>query len=84
MCEKKNKVVLWGTGKIAEVMHFYLTEDSDYEVAAFCVDSEYIDRDEFHGLPVIAFETIEDKFSPENYKMCIPVGYADMNQVRSH
>lgn len=78
----KKNVVLWGIGKIAEVVHFYLTEDSDYEVCAFCVDEEYRDRNEFKGLPVKCFERIEEKYSPTEYLMCIPIGYAKVNKIR--
>ena len=79
----KEKVILWGTGKIAEVVHFYLTEDSEYEVCAFCVDKEYKERDDFRGLPVECFEEIEKKYSPTEYKMCIPIGYVSMNRIRA-
>ena len=77
------KVVLWGIGKIAEVIHFYLSKDSEYDVCAFCVDAEYKDREEFHGLPIICFEDIEKIYPPTEYKMCIPIGYASMNRIRA-
>lgn len=79
----KEKVILWGIGKIAEVIHFYLTFDSEYEVCAFCVDADYKDKEEFKGLPVECFENIEMKYPPAEYKMCIPIGYASMNKVRA-
>lgn len=79
----KEKVVLWGIGKIAEVIHFYLSIDSEYEVCAFCVNEKYKDKDEFHGLPVVCFENIEKIYPPEKYKMSIPIGYASMNKIRT-
>ena len=79
----QKKVVLWGIGKIAEVMHFYLTEDSEYDVVSFCVDEAYLDKKIFHGLPVAAFENIESLYPPDQYSMCIPIGYASMNKVRA-
>lgn len=79
----QRKVVLWGIGKIAEVMHYYLTEDSEYDVVAFCVDADYLKLEKFHDLPVVAFEEIEFFYPPGEYKMCIPIGYASMNKIRA-
>lgn len=83
MREKKEKVIVWGTGKIAEVVYFYLKEDSEYEVCAFCLDEEYIDRKEFYGLPVVGFQNIELIYTPSEYLMSIPIGYTSMNSVRT-
>lgn len=77
-----NKVVLWGCGQIAEVAYFYLTNDSHYEVVGFCVDREYLKQDNFHGLPVVAFEDIEKIYPPTEYKMFISISYDRMNSVR--
>lgn len=82
MNKKNKKAVIWGTGKIAEVVYFYLKEDSEYDVCAFCVDKEYMQENEFHGIPVVCFDDIEDKYSPSDYEMSIPIGYISMNRVR--
>ena len=68
MLMNKEKVILWGVGKIAEVVHFYLTEDSDYEVCAFCVDKEYKDREVFRDLPVECFDEIEKNIHLQNIR----------------
>lgn len=78
-----SKVILFGTGKIAEVAHFYLTNDSEHEVVAFTVDKEYIKENTFQGLPVIPFEEIEKTYSQNEYKMSIPIGYKNMNKIRA-
>ena len=44
-------VSLFGTGKIADVIHYQMTHDGDFEVAAATVDREYITTDHFHGVP---------------------------------
>lgn len=77
-----NKVILWGIGKIAQVINFYLTNDSNYEVCAFCVDKEYKNLDFFYNKPVISFDEIVEKFPPTHYLMCIPIGYKKMNTIR--
>lgn len=77
-----DKIVIFGVGQIAEVAHFYLTHDSDYETVAFTADGAFIEETEYHGLPVVPFENIQTEFPPEKFKMSIPISYQCMNQVR--
>ena len=35
-------IVVFGTGDIAELAHFYFTHDSAYRVVAFTVDAAFI------------------------------------------
>lgn len=78
-----SKVIIFGTGQIAEVIHFYLTNDSEHEVAAFTADGKYIKEKEFKKLPVVAFEDIEKNYDPQEYKMIIPISYKKMNKIRA-
>jgi sugar O-acyltransferase (sialic acid O-acetyltransferase NeuD family) len=81
---KQNKLVIYGIGETAEIAYEYFTYDSDYEVVAFTVDKEYIGTTEsLYGIPVIAFEEIEKKFSPENHSMYAASTYNKLNRVRT-
>ncbi len=51
-----SKVVLFGTGRGADVAYRFLKRDSDHEVCGFSTDLRYIERDTFHDLSVVAFE----------------------------
>ena len=51
-------LIIFGTAEIAELAHFYFTNDSDYEVVAFTVDDEFIDNKMLLDLPVIPFSEI--------------------------
>ena len=77
------KIVIFGAGKIAEIAHFYFKHDSEYEVAAFCVDREYLNADRFCGLPVAAFEDLEKRYPPAEYQMFIALSYAKVNVLRA-
>lgn len=77
------KVVIFGTGQIAEVTHFYLTNDSTHEVVAFTVDKEFLSSDSFHNLPVIAYEDIIEKYPPNEYKLFIAMSYKKVNKLRT-
>jgi sugar O-acyltransferase (sialic acid O-acetyltransferase NeuD family) len=77
------KVVIFGTEKMAQLAHFYLTKDSPYEVAAFTVDEKYITGKCFINLPVVSFETVERAYPPDEYSMFVAVGYKRLNTLRA-
>lgn len=79
-----NQIVIFGTGLIAEVAHFYFTHDSDYEVVAFTNGEEFITENSFFlGLPVVPFERVEIFYPPQNYKIFIALGYKNRNKIRA-
>lgn len=53
-----------------------------YCVCAFTADALNLSRDMYLGLPMVPFEGIEHTFSPEEYKMFVPLGYKD-NHLRA-
>ena len=76
------KVVIFGTGELAQRIFFYL-KDSDDQVVAFCANKSKIDKEELLGLPVIAFENIKEKFPPSEFSMFIALAYSEMNKKRT-
>ncbi len=76
------KIILFGTGDIAQIANYYFETDSEHEVIAFTVNKEYLTEATFENKPLVAFEDIEKKYSPSEYKMFIALSYAQMNKVR--
>lgn len=76
------KLIIFGTGKMGEMAHYYITHDSDYEIEAFTSDREYIEENQFMGLPVVPFEDIEQKYPPSECDMFVAVGYGKLNSIR--
>lgn len=82
-CEMTHrKAVIFGTASFAEVVHFYLTHDSNYEVAGFTVTEDFINSSTFNGLPVVPYENVVDIFPATEHDMFIAIGYAKLNSVR--
>lgn len=79
---KKKKIILFGDSAFAEIAYEYFTHDSEYEVAAFTVTQEYLKRKEIFGIPVVAFETVQQHFPPAQYDMHIALVYNLLNRVR--
>lgn len=76
-------VVIFGTGELAQLAHFYFTHDSARQVAGFTVDAEYIESPEYLGLPLVPSESLEESFSPREYDLFIAIGYKDLNRFRA-
>ena len=77
------KIIIFGTGNIGELAHFYFTKDSPYEIVAFTADKKYIKKKEFLGLPVVPFEDIEKKYPPEKFDMFVALSYKYLNKIRA-
>ena len=77
------QVIIFGIRDLAELAHFYLTNDSEHEVVAFAVNREFIQGENtFKGLPVIPFEEIEKNFPPLAYSFFAPMTHKGMNKER--
>ena len=77
------EIVIFGTGAIAEIAHFYFRQDSEHEVVAFTVDREYLKSGQFCGLPVVPFEEAEKNYPPSGYKLFVALSYARINKIRA-
>lgn len=78
----KKSLVIFGSGDIAQLAHYYFSTDSEYEVIAFTVDASYIQAPEFCGLPVVAFEGVADKYPPESCAFFVALSYSKLNAIR--
>jgi sugar O-acyltransferase (sialic acid O-acetyltransferase NeuD family) len=78
-----SKLVIFGTGQIAELADFYFKHDSDHEVAAFTVDGAHLREDRFLGRPVVPFESVAAAFPPDRFDLFVAVSYTKINAVRA-
>ena len=76
------KLVIYGTGLIAEVTDFYFGSDSTYEVVAFTNAREFIKEATFRGRPVVPFEEVAGAYPPGEHAMFVALGYAKTNKIR--
>lgn len=78
------KLVIFGTGKIAEAITFYFERDSDFEICAYVCDREFIQDNEFLGKRVISTEDVEAEYCKSEYFVFVAVGYQGMNSIRKN
>ena len=76
------QVVLFGDGQVAELAHYYLTNDSPHTVVAFSVDRDRVKETAFRGLPVVPFEDVAAEYPPNRFSMFVAVGYPRVNKIR--
>ncbi len=77
------KIFIIGTGEFAEIAYEYFTHDSHYEVAGFCVNRDYLTTEILHGLPVYAYEEVEQKFPKDEFLAFVGIPASDMNRTRT-
>ncbi len=75
--------MVFGTGGFAEMVHFYLTHDSEHEVVAFTVNEDRIEEPTYQGLPVVPFESLTESHPPGDHAMYVAVGYVNVNRTRA-
>ena len=75
-------VVIFGNLRFAQLAHYCLVHDSPWKVAGFTVDAAYRKGDEFDGLPLVDFETLESSYPPGEVRLLIPTGYQRINGLR--
>ncbi|MCM2131850.1 acetyltransferase [Larsenimonas rhizosphaerae] len=77
-----HKVIVFGTGQIAEIARFYLDNFSDNDVIGYTVNREFIRESFKDNLPVIPWENIELNYSTEDYRLFCPVSFKNVNKNR--
>ena len=82
--KKSKKIVVFGYGTFAEIIHQYLTDDSEYEVVAFTLDDKYVKEDTYLGLPMVPFSKIQELYPPLDYFMYVGLSYTNLNHLREN
>lgn len=79
----ERKVVIYGNGNMAKVLHSYIRHSN--HVVGFTVEGRCIAEktDLFCGLPLVPLETVDRVFSPNLHQMIVAVGFLDMNDLRA-
>jgi sugar O-acyltransferase (sialic acid O-acetyltransferase NeuD family) len=78
----KRPLVIFGAGDIAQLAHYYFSNDSSYHVEAFTVDRAYLTAPEFCGLPVVPFEELPQRYPGGSHALFVALSYSKLNQVR--
>tara|TARA_A100000171_G_scaffold39370_1_gene39023 strand:- start:971 stop:1654 length:684 start_codon:yes stop_codon:yes gene_type:complete len=75
------KLLIFGTGEIGRLAHFYFDRDSLWDVAGFVCDDEYFDKKELLGLPCVPLSKLSH-FSSKKFAVHIALSYKNLNRNR--
>lgn len=78
----RKKLVIFGSGDLAELAHYYFTTDSEYEVVAFTLDSAFIKEASTCGLPLVPFEDVTHHYPPNLHHFFVALSYSKLNAIR--
>jgi len=76
-------LVLFGSGKIAEVLLYFFRNHSDREVVACTTDRSFLPQSDWNGLPAVPFDEVARSHPPETHDMFVALGYQDLNGLRA-
>jgi sugar O-acyltransferase (sialic acid O-acetyltransferase NeuD family) len=79
---KNKKLIIFGTGDIAQIANYYFEIDSEFEVVAFTADKEYCQEAQFENKPLVAFEEISEMYKNNEHYLFIALSYSNMNKLR--
>lgn len=77
------RLVLIGAGELAQIACEYFEHDSDYEVVAFSVESQYLSQSELAGRPVVPYESLESIYPPSDVELFVAIPASDLNRLRT-
>lgn len=81
--QKDKKLIIVGAGELAMIADEYFTYDSQYEVCAFSVEREYMEDLLLNDKPIIPFEDLVEKYSPNEHEIFVAIPASQLNRVRT-
>lgn len=75
-------LLIFGTGDIGQLAHYYFSHDSDRRIIGFTVDAPFLRERDCCGLPVIPFDELAERFPPQDHDLFVALSYSQLNRVR--
>lgn len=77
------QIVMFGAGKVADVVSQHIEREGKHDIVAFTVDGSHLPNPaRFRGKPIVPFEEAVTTFPPNRFGMIVALGYHDLNAVR--
>jgi sugar O-acyltransferase (sialic acid O-acetyltransferase NeuD family) len=77
------RAIIFGTGSFADLADLYLRTDASWEVVAFVVTGDRVDKGNYRGRPVFDIEEIVERVPPDSAQAFVAVGYRKLNSLRA-
>jgi len=76
------KLLVFGAGRIADVLSDYFVRDSDFEIVAYTCERPFTANGQYRDLPLVPFDQLIRLFPPDSHDLHIAVGYHQINRFR--
>ena len=76
-------ILIFGAGKIADVIGHFMIETSNLDVQAFVVDDGFKEIDQLNGKPILTYSECLKKYTPNEIDFFVAIGYHDLNKIRA-
>lgn len=76
-------LVLFGNGAVASTLYYYFTREKKYRIVAFTVDRPFILEDTLHGVPVVPWDEVAERYPASEHRMMIAIGFVQVNRLRA-
>lgn len=78
----QEKLIIVGISSTSKQILNFVNHYRLYDVIGFAVNKAYMNVEEFQGLPVYALETLQNTYSPTDYKLFVAVQWNHLNRDR--
>lgn len=75
-------IVIYGETAFAERIYSYIKLENAANVLSFTNAKAFKEKDSIQGIPVTAFEELNEKFKGVSFSILIAIGYVQMNNIR--
>lgn len=75
------KLLIFGTGEIAELAHYYFSHDTDWVIEGFVCDDAFYEQSTFLELPCIKVSELS-RYSPNDFEVHVALSYRKLNRIR--
>ena len=75
-------LLIFGNSQMAEISNYYFDNFSDYSIAGFVVDEEYISDKLFEGKAVLSTDEVLESNLFLDHDIFIAIGYSELNRSR--
>ena len=75
------KIIVLGTSGYSQMLKDYIS-DSEIEVVAYTVDSQFITSSEIDGVPVIPLEDLDNMYVSSEIQLALGIGYTKLGNLK--
>jgi sugar O-acyltransferase (sialic acid O-acetyltransferase NeuD family) len=81
--KKKRQLIIIGDSAFAQIAYHYFNDDTDYQVAGFSVERNFLKNDKLFNCPVVPFDQLTQIFPARDYSVFVAITYGQLNRLRA-